>query len=203
MVSGGVDLLITVVVPFHTHREKNGYLQRALNSIHRQTIEGIQVIAVRDEEGQGAPATRHAGLMLVGTPWVAFLDSDDEMDPEHLEKLLDTAETTGADYVYSHYRVKGGRDPFPKFLGQPWDNNKPHETTVTTLVRTELAQRVGFLASNDVRSADSKNSREDWFFTLGCMNAGAKIVHRPEITWTWHHHGANTSGLAGRGDARP
>lgn len=141
--------------------------------------------------------------MMVGTPWVAFLDSDDEIDPEHLEKLLDTAETHGADYVYSHYRVRGGRDPFPHFLGRPWDNAQPHETTVTTLVRTELAQSVGFLSSNDMESSDSKNSREDWFFTLGCIDAGAKIVHRPEITWTWHHHGSNTSGLPGRGDARP
>lgn len=197
-----MDLLITVVVPFHTQRETNGYLRRALTSIETQTLEGVQVIAVRDEERQGAPATRHAGLMLADTPWVAFLDSDDEMDPIHLEHLLECADKTGADYVYPWYRVKGGGDPLAKFFGKPWNNSQPHETTVTTLVRTELAQSVGFLSSNDMASPDSKNSREDWFFTLGCMRAGAKIVHHPERTWTWHHHGANTSGLPGRGDSR-
>lgn len=199
-----MDLLITVVVPFHTQREKNGYLRRALDSIHRQTIEGVQVIAVRDEERQGAAATRQAGLMLVDpkeTPWVAFLDSDDEMDPEHLEKCLATAEATGADYVYPWYRVKGGGDPMSKFFGKPWNNDQPHQTTVTTLVRTELAQGVGFHARYDVTAPGTRCSEEDWGFTLGCMRAGAKIVHHPERTWTWHHHGANTSGLPSRGDA--
>src|SRR3546814_5539085 len=87
-------LLVSVVIPFHTQRETNGYLRRALESIERQTIDGVQVIAVRDEERQGAAATRHAGLMLVDTPWVAFLDSDVEMEPGHLEKCLETAEVT-------------------------------------------------------------------------------------------------------------
>lgn len=199
---------VTVVVPFHTQREKNGYLQRALASIDRQTVPGgVQVIAVRDELGQGAPATRHAGLMMVDTPWVAFLDSDDEMDPEHLTKLLGTAKESGADYVYSWFRIRGGgSDPFPQFFGKPWDNDKPHHTTITTLVRTELAQSVGFMKAGmeeeALRDRGRMASDEDWQFTLGCWEAGAVIVHHPERTWTWYHHGANTSGLPGRGDAR-
>ena len=76
--------------------------------------------------------------------YVNFLDSDDEMDPNHVECLLICAEETGADYVYPWFRVKGGADPFPQFFGKPWDNDQPHQTTVVTMVRTELAQRVGF-----------------------------------------------------------
>lgn len=198
-----VDPLVTVVVPFHTQRETNGYLQRALTSIDRQTVGGVQVIAIRDEMEQGAPATRHAGLMLVDTPWVTFLDSDDEMDPHHIEAMLRCAEETGADYVYPWFRVRGGHDPFPMFFGQPWNNDQPHQTTVVTMVRTELAQSVGFGdPTGKGKWPDGAQWGEDWIFTLGCMEAGAKIVHHPERTWTWHHHGANTSGQPGRGDAR-
>ena len=193
---------ITVVVPFHTQRETNGYLQRSLASIAAQTLGNVQVVAVRDEMGQGAPATRHHGLMMVDTPWVAFLDSDDEMDPDHLAKLMETARAAGADYVYSHYRVAGGQDPRPWILGQTWSNDNPQQTTIVTLVRTELAQSVGFQVEGDIRDPGRSFAGEDWAFTLGCMNAGGVIVHRPEITWTWHHHGANTSGIPGRGDAR-
>ncbi len=194
---------VTVVVPFHTHREVNGYLQRAIRSIEAQTVGDVQVIAVRDEERQGAPATRHAGLMLVDTPWVAFLDSDDEMDPIHLERLLTAAQEQDADYVYPWFRVRGGQDPFPQFFGKPWDNAQPHQTTVTTLVRTELAQAVGFAHPDDgERFPDGNRAGEDWHFTLGCMREGAKIWHHPEVTWTWHHHGANSSGMPGIGDAR-
>src|SRR3546814_3019847 len=77
----------------------------------------------------------------------------DEMDPGHLEKCLETAEATGADYVYPWYRIgRGGHDPLGKFCGKPWDNNQPHETTITTLVRTELAQSVGFKTTWDLTS---------------------------------------------------
>lgn len=193
---------ISVVVPFHTHRERNGYLQRAIASIQRQTMPDVQVIAVRDEERQGAPATRHAGLQLVDTPWVAFLDSDDEMDPHHLEAIYACAQETGADYVYPWFRVQGGSDPFPMFFGKPWDNDQPHQTTITTLVRTELAQSVGFIHPEGGVFPDGNRAGEDWHFTLGCMAKGAKIVHHPERTWTWHHHGANSSGMPGNGDAR-
>lgn len=194
---------ITVVVPFHTYREQNGYLQRALASIQAQTFPDVQVIAIRDEERHGAAATRHAGLMMVDTPWVAFLDSDDEFDPHHLEAVYACAQETGADYVYPWFRVRGGNDPFPQFFGKPWDNRQPHQTTVTTLVRTELAQSVGFLYPDGGETfPDGNRAGEDWHFTLGCMAKGAKIIHHPQVTWTWHHHGANSSGQPGRGDAR-
>lgn len=193
--------LVTVVVPYHTQREVSGLLMRAINSINRQTMP-VDVIAIRDDEGRGAPATREAGLQMVTTPLVTFLDSDDEMDPEHVAKLYETMMAAEADYVYSHYRVIGGMDPRPYMLGRPWTNDDPQQTTVVTMVRTELAKEVGFRDEGDLSSPDRLYAGEDWRFTLGCMNAGAKIVHRPEITWSWHHHGMNTSGLPGRGDAR-
>lgn len=141
--------------------------------------------------------------MLVETPWVAFLDSDDEMDPCHLERIYAAAQEQGADYVYPWFRVRGGGDPFPQFFGKPWDNAQPHQTTVTTLVRTELAQSVGFMYPDDGETfPDGNRAGEDWHFTLGCMARGAKIYHHPEVTWTWHHHGANSSGMPGRGDAQ-
>ena len=187
---------VTVVVPFHTQRETNGYLQRALRSIDQQTLRGVQVIAVRDEERQGAAVTRQTGLMLVDTPWVAFLDSDDEMDPCHLERCMGAAEERGADYVYPWFRVMGGHDPFPMFFGKPFDPTSPNSTTITILVRTELAQDVGFTQDPNVQV-----SGEDYQFTLGCVARGANIWHHPERTWTWHHHGSNSSGMPGRGDA--
>lgn len=191
---------VTVVVPYHPSREASGLLARSLRSIQAQTM-AVQVIAARDEAGLGAASTRQAGLMAVRTPYVAFLDSDDEMDPSHIEKLYHTMQEQDADYVYPWFRVKGGGDPFPQFFGKPWDDAQPHQTTVTTMVRTELAQSVGFMHHDAGTFEDGNRAGEDWLFTLGCLAQGAKIFHHPEITWTWHHHGMNTSGLPGRGDA--
>lgn len=181
---------VTILIPFHAQRERNGMLARAVRSAEAQT-HPCTILPARDVYNMGAAITRNHGLMLVETPWVAFLDSDDELDPTHVEKLLACAKETGADYVYPWFRVHGGSDPFPQFFGKPWDDNAPHSTTVTILVKTEIAKEIGFI---DI-------PEEDWHFTLRCVAKGVKIAHLPERTWTWHHHGQNSSGRPGQGDA--
>jgi glycosyltransferase involved in cell wall biosynthesis len=182
---------VSVVVPYHAARARNGMLQRAITSVEKQTIPHT-LITVEDTQRQGAAATRQRGLNQVTTEWTAFLDSDDELDPTHLQQLLTCAEQTGADYVYPWFRVRGGTDPFPMFFGKPWDNAHPHSTTITILVRTELAQAVGF----------QNVPGEDFAFTKGCIREDAHIVHLPKRSWTWVHHGRNSSGRPDRGDAR-
>jgi cellulose synthase/poly-beta-1,6-N-acetylglucosamine synthase-like glycosyltransferase len=190
---------ITVVIPVHPERVRNGMLERALSSVRSQTLPADEIIVVEDHEGQGAARTRHQGLMEVTSEWVAFLDSDDEFLPRHLERLMACAQETEADFVYSWYKIKGASDPMPNRFGKAWNPDKPALTTITVMVKTQLAQRVGFHPDpNRV-----KNSGEDMMFVRGCNSLGAKIVHLPERTWVWHHHGGNTSGLNTRGDAVP
>jgi hypothetical protein len=192
---------VSVVTPWHAQRKANGMLERAATSVRAQTVPVEHVLA-EDIHHLGAAITRAHGLALVETEWTAFLDSDDELDPDHIEQLLACATDTGADYVYPWFRVKGGTDPFPMFFRQPWDDDHPHQTTITILVRTGLAQHVGFHNPPPGSTIHGQRGGEDWHFTLGCLAAGARIVHHPARTWTWWHHSANTSGMPGRGDAR-
>lgn len=192
---------VSVVTPFHEQRRTNGMLERAAASVRAQTVPVEHVLA-EDIHHMGAAITRHHGLALVETEWTAFLDSDDELDPDHIEQLLACAEATGADYVYPWFRVGGGSDPFPMFFGKPWNDDEPHQTTITVLVRTGLAQLVGFHETPAGSTIGGQRGGEDWHFTLGCLAAGARIVHHPARTWTWHHHGLNSAGLPDRGDAR-
>jgi hypothetical protein len=84
------------------------------------------------------------------------------------------------------------------FFGRPWDDADPHQVPVTILVRTGLARLVGF-----ANPPGWERGGEDWAFTLGCVAAGATIVHLPKRSWTWNHHGRNSSGTPGYGDAGP
>lgn len=163
----------------------------------KQTLSPKQVIVQTDNNRAGAAITRHKGLEQVDTEWVAFLDDDDEFLPEHLEELHTAAQVTAADYVYSWYTVVGGVDPRPEYFGVPFDPCNPIQTTITTLVRTELAQKTGFLpdTEEDLTSPDRHYAGEDWRFTQRCVEAEAEIVHHPYKTWLWYHHGSNTSGL--------
>jgi glycosyltransferase involved in cell wall biosynthesis len=192
---------ISVVVPTHPARVRNGMTKRAVGSVLGQTLPAAAIIIEQDLTRAGAAATRHRGLMKVTTEWVAFLDSDDQMKPNHLAELMACAEETGATYVYSWYEAVGfGADPLPHF-GRPFDPASPTQTTITTLVRAELAQAVGFREPPPGALINGERYGEDFQFTIECLAAGARIVHHPARTWLWNYHGANSSGQPGRGDA--
>ena len=190
---------ITVAIP--TIPPRSAQLTRAVQSVLVQTYPATAIAIAVDNDRQGAPATRNRALNSVTTEWVAFLDDDDEFMPQHLERLVHHAQETGADYVYSWFECVGGSDPLGYF-GKVFDHDNPTDTTITVMVRTELAKQVGFYP---LILEEGYPLCEDMWFTRGCVAAGAKISHCPEITWKWHHWGwglpgiqGNTSGLPSR-----
>lgn len=198
---------ITVCIPAHPARVVNGMLDRAVASVKNQLHPAADVSIAIDETGQGAAVTRQRALDAVTTEWVAFLDSDDLFYPEHLRVLAAGAKIYRADYLFSYYMVHDaagrpcpGNDPLGHF-GKPFNPRHPHQTTITTLVRTELAKSIGFRDVTPGALIDGQHYGEDFQFTVECAQAGARIIHIPRRTWAWVHHGLNSSGTPGRGDA--
>lgn len=188
---------ITALVAAHPARFRGGLLTRALASVVAQTHIPEAILVVNDGERRGAGWTRQTLLRHVDTQWIAWIDSDDEWHPEHVEKLLRVAVETDAVFVYSWFH---GHDPLGHF-GLPFDPCRAHHTTMTHLVRTDIAKEVGFPDS----ATQGTFSNEDWAFITGvaalCCERNLKMVHLPERTWTYHQHGQNSSGLPGQGDA--
>jgi glycosyltransferase involved in cell wall biosynthesis len=202
------DPVVTVVVPYHRERVESGMLDTCLWSLKQQTAP-VQVLTV-DGTGAGAAAARAAGTDAVTTPWVAYLDSDDWAYPDHVEQLLAAAQATGADYLYSYFTVhdawEGARpdlDPLQVF-GKPFNPADPQQTTGTILVRTSLAQSLGWCDQPEGRTIPGTELRygEDYDFTVRAIRANARIVHVPRRTWAWRIGSHNTSGVPGRGDSR-
>lgn len=199
-------LNIGVVTPTHPSRN-DAMLRRASHSVWRQTHPAAGHFVVCDWEKKGAAWTRQAALEANTFEWTAFLDSDDWFMPNHLEVLVNAALETGADYVYTWYELVhlgrrfGDNDPVfpPGHFLDPWDPANPRHTTMTVMVRTELAREVGFVTVPDDGEYAHRRG-EDWEFTLGC-NAKGTIHHVVQRTWFWDHHGKNSSGVPGHGDA--
>lgn len=186
---------ITVVIPSIPTR-RNDLLRRALSSVMDQTLAPEAVVVEFDHWHQGAARTRNHGMRKVTTPWVAFLDDDDELLPDHLAECLRHAQDTGADMVYPWFTVPEGWDPFPEREGQPFDPillNTQNTIPVTVLVRTHLIKSVGGFTPK----GPPENPCDDWGAWLKLRAVGAKIEHLNRRTWLWHWHGGNTSG---RGD---
>lgn len=183
---------ITAVIPVHVPRMRDGSLRRAVDSVLAQEHPVDAIAVAVDANRDGAAYTRQRALNMVDTEWVAFLDSDDWWYPNHLRVLTDLAAAQGADYCYSWFT---GNNPFPMHRGRQMDPAQPHHTTMTVLVRTGIAQQVGFA---DHPEATPAWSAEDWRFTLECLKTGAVFAGTPDITWHYGVDGKNTSGHGSR-----
>lgn len=58
---------------------------------------------LRNEESRGLGAGRNLGLDRVDTPFVGFLDADDELTPHALHAWLRTLDESGSDFVAAAY----------------------------------------------------------------------------------------------------
>ena len=111
---------ISVIVPVYRVEK---YLNDCIDSILAQTFTDFELILVDDGSPDGCPAlcdaaaakdsrirvihqknrglsgARNAGLDAAEGEWIAFVDSDDMLLPQALEKAHSTAEKTGADVV--------------------------------------------------------------------------------------------------------
>lgn len=192
---------VTVVIPAHPARVRNGMLQRALDSVWAQTLLPAAVSVAVDTRHEGAAKTRQRALDAVSTPLVAFLDSDDEFLPQHLQRLVETRDALGASFVYSWFEPVGfGRDPLGHF-GVPFNPHAPHHTTMCVLAEAEVAKEVGFTEP----APGVPFGNEDWLWILGycaiAIERGLLMTHLAERTWRYHAHGANTCGMPHKGDA--
>lgn len=112
---------ISVIIPVYNVEP---YLRRCLESVCNQTLENIEIICVDDfstdnsakilqeyvakypnlkavyfQKNQGVSSARNMGLNLAQGQYVAFVDSDDEIDLNFYEKLYTKAKETDADLV--------------------------------------------------------------------------------------------------------
>lgn len=196
------DRDVTVVIP--TIPSRSRMLARAVTSVAKQTHPATATVITTDHTAAGAWANRNLGLLHVRTPWIAFLDDDDELLPHHLATLLELAEATETGVVWGWFEVIGGTDPIPQLRGKPYDLDDPHTVPITYLARTEVLLEAvrdvgGF--QPDPRGSGAFDVQDFPVFYRMAELAGTACTDT--VTWLWHHHGRNTSGLPPHIEHRP
>jgi CDP-glycerol glycerophosphotransferase len=117
-----MNKLISVIVPVYNVEK---YLSQCLENLIFQTYKNIEIIIVDDgspdksadiynkyaaidcrisiikQENAGLSAARNKGMSLAKGDYIHFMDSDDYIDLNYYEKMLETAEQTQADMVCS------------------------------------------------------------------------------------------------------
>lgn len=208
---------VAVCVPTIPGREHQ--LAQTVRSVQQQTRVADLELSLQvtfDGDGDGAAPTRNrAWRDAPPSDWVAFVDDDDELRPNHVELLVRHARETGADLVYPWFNIhdqRGGditaRDPlrvpvdghYVSPYGVPFNDELRTEIMtrnnfipVTVLVRRELLGDVGgFPTPGTPEWGD--DCCEDWGLWRRLLDAGARFEHLPRRTWIWTWHGKNTSG---------
>lgn len=207
---------VTVCVP--TIPARRDKLARAVRSVADQQVGTDVTVAVSvalDEVGDGAAVTRNRAWHEANTEWVAFLDDDDELRPNHVERCLRRALETDADLVYPWFNIHDDagndishQDPlrapvdgcYVSPYGIDFDASLRHELMtrnnfipVTVLVRRSLLEAVGGFPVPQTEEWP-ETCCEDWGLWRRLLNAGARFEHLPRRTWVWYWHGRNTSG---------
>jgi len=84
---------ITVLIPFHGSRMRNGMLNRAFISVTQQVLQPAAILLYNDTERHGVGRSRQVLVDQVQTEWLAWIDSDDEWMPHHLETMFKVTES--------------------------------------------------------------------------------------------------------------
>lgn len=207
---------VTVAIPTIPGREQ--LLARALASVDTQTLRPHRVLVHNDTERRGAAWCRNQLLRQVRTSWVAWLDDDDELLPDHLEVLVQGGNDSGADLVYSYPEIVGGPDPIATCDDQGsvvqspvdvpfgpaqerWLRERGNFIPIAYLARTQPVKDAGGFPepwSVPVPAGNNSGGAEDYLLLINLLDSGARLHHVPGVrTWRRHVHGQNTGG---RGD---
>lgn len=125
--------LISVIIPVYNVEE---YLCRCVDSVLDQTYRNTEILLVDDgspdncpaicdeyarqdarvrvlhQENKGLSGARNAGIDVAKGQWLAFVDSDDYLAPDFLERLLEACERTGSDLSVCRWEyVRGEKIP--------------------------------------------------------------------------------------------
>ncbi|MEW1657110.1 glycosyltransferase [Streptomyces sp. NPDC093707] len=213
---------VTVIVPVHNTRR---YLDRSLGSVFAQTLDRhrIEVIAVDDgsTDGSGAwldaAAATHPHLTVVHQPpsggagrprnvgldratgdYVFFLDSDDHLGPEALQRLVAMAEEHGSDIVYGRIVGTGGRGA-PVDLRTTSPRVSLHDSPVYwTLAAYKLFRR-SFVERHALRFVEGRLLAEDLPFGITAL-LRAEVVSVLADYDCYYLHGRDDDSNASRQD---
>ena len=184
---GGVSVRIAVITPSLPTRA--AMLAECTAAVSAQTQQPVAHLIGIDHARAGTSAIRNilvsAASRAYFAAYVALVDDDDLIHPNHLATLAAPAEH-GADIVYSYCDVHG-RDWNPN---APFDAERlRHENYIptTVLIRGSLLERL----SGWMSSAAVPHGWEDWDLWKRALDLGATFACVPEITWTYRFHLGN------------
>ena len=163
-----MEMKVTIVVPIYNVQE---YIGRCLNSVLKQTYKNLEIICVDDcgqdksmdiveeyhkrypeiikiiysTENVGLGGARDKGIQRASGEYIFFIDSDDYVKEDYVEKYVETAKKENADLVVGGYI----RDYGAKYKEYPVKRDDPFFVWVNVSAWAKV-YRTSFLKKNNL-----------------------------------------------------
>ena len=214
--------LISVIVPVYKVEK---YLDECMESVVTQTYENLEIILVDDgspdrcpeicdtwaekdsrirvihKENGGLSDARNVGMAASTGAYIAYVDSDDILEPEYIEYLYQAICETGADVSECAYE---------RFQGKPEVVNIPKEMNTPVIITKEEALRRCSFSLKPVNDQvwDKRYRRDlikdipfiygrqaqDVLFSCYVFGKCNKIAYIDNMLYHWRRHSESASG---------
>ncbi|WP_432030793.1 glycosyltransferase family 2 protein [Streptomyces sp. 1222.5] len=125
----------------------------------------MPVTVVRQDNSGGPSGPRNVGLGKAAGRYVFFLDADDRLGPEALERMVAMADENGTDVVLG--RVEGVNRTAPKSMfGKTLGRTDVHSSNIKFTLSAQKLFRRDLLERHGMRFDESLWTGEDALFTL-------------------------------------
>ncbi|MDB5406174.1 MAG: hypothetical protein JWL84_1086 [Rhodospirillales bacterium] len=186
-------------------------LARTIDSVHRQTFQSIEHIVVDGGSSDGTVALLKSrlrpsdfsisktdrgisdafnkGVALARGTMIQFLNADDWLSPDQIERGVAALDRSGADFVYGDLIFYEAGVPSFRYLGDPDYARKlplrmPSLNHPTVLARRAAFERIGLFSPRYHHAMEY-----DWFLRL--HKAGGVGVYDPAILGHMTHEGVS------------
>lgn len=213
---------ISVIIPVYNVEK---YLKRCLDSVVNQTFKDIEIICINDgstdsslsileefalidkrikiinQTNQKIGAARNRGIEIAKGNYITYVDSDDWIDLDYLEKLYEAQIKTNADVAMScvkknrengssYYLLNNKKEKFLNNLLKPINELiVPPQWYVVwgKLYKKEIIENIRFIENAYFEDGD--------YLLLTCLNVKS-IVKVPKVSY--HYYANNTSTVRGK-----
>ncbi len=209
--------LVSIVVPCYNSAK---YIEKCLDSIFKQTYECIEIIVVDDgskdnsieilqgyankglikvikQKNKGVSATRNVGVNNASGDYICFVDSDDTLQPNYVDRLLGVSQQLDCDIVCCgfNYITESGVQELPyknqllnlpddidkyylnEFFGYPW--NKLYKANILTC---KFNEKLSFA--------------EDEIFNIEVLNNVTKVATIEDCLYNYYRSQNSLASLA-------
>lgn len=214
----GPNPKISIIVPVYN---TESYLEECLDSILAQTLKDIEIICINDgstdrsqdileryaekdkrvkvlvKENGGQSSARNLGVNAATGEYVGFVDSDDFIDPEMMEKLYTRAKETDADiaicdfYLYNHKTAETGefRDQLLYLrLKNKVVTLEDEPQLVSCIAIWDRIRKRSLLEENNIRFAEGL-VYEDHLYTIEELVKARRVILTPEKLYYYRKFG--------------